>query len=225
LQDLKAIVHKQGYPRIDITILEEIIIKNAPPQIRTDPKKMQEFVDKQIEEILSKLASLDPDQPLVHVNSIEANILGGNTGPVIDVQKLMNVIDSQIVAAIKTLSVFLGRHFGKTETYAGIEVQIYNRTVEAIKELSRRLFSRALTLGLRLRGHQGIVEVKYDVIDWKSPQEREQARTMAIDNAIKMRDEGWITDEEACEMVTGHKPTGTPKPIEEGINDATPSNE
>ncbi len=223
LADLKAIVHKQGYPRIDLKVVEKVIIDNAPPQIKADPKKRVEFVNKQIQEILDHLASLDPDQPLVHVDSIEATMLGGNTGPVIDVQKLMNVIDSQIVSACKTLSVFLGRHFGKTETYASIEVQIYNRTVEAIKELSRRLFGRALTLGLRLRGHQGIVEVKYDVIDWKSPQEREQAKTMAIDNAIKMRDQGWITDEEACEMVTGHKPTGTPR-TEEVADDVAGGN-
>ena len=33
LQDLQAVVHKAGYPRLDIKLLEEVLIKNAPPMI------------------------------------------------------------------------------------------------------------------------------------------------------------------------------------------------
>ncbi|MFW5891735.1 MAG: hypothetical protein ACOCUI_05900, partial [bacterium] len=37
LQDLRAVVHSQGYPRIDIKVLEETLMNNAPPQVRTHP--------------------------------------------------------------------------------------------------------------------------------------------------------------------------------------------
>ena len=211
LEDLRMVVHKQGYPRIDIEILEEVLIKNAHASVKSSEEKLRKFVEKRIKEIMDGLTSLDPDMPFVHVDSIKTDILGGNQGPVIDVQKLMDVIDSQIVAATKTLSVFLGRHFGKTETYANIEVQIYNKTVDAIRELAARALARALSIGLRLRGNQGTVEITYEKLDWRSPQEREQAIATKIGNALKMRDEGWITDEQACESVTGHKPKGTPK--------------
>ncbi|WP_246862828.1 hypothetical protein [Paenibacillus cellulosilyticus] len=34
LQDLKAVVHNQGYPRLDISMMEEIMLKNMPAQIK-----------------------------------------------------------------------------------------------------------------------------------------------------------------------------------------------
>ncbi|GAG74654.1 unnamed protein product, partial [marine sediment metagenome] len=51
MNDLQRVVHTQGYPKIDIKILEEIIRQNAPRSYLTSPKKLVAFIDAQIASI------------------------------------------------------------------------------------------------------------------------------------------------------------------------------
>ncbi|WP_243643887.1 hypothetical protein [Paenibacillus pinisoli] len=61
LQDLKAVVHNQGYPRMDISVMEEIMIKYMPKNIANDPAKQSAYLKNRLEEIQSHFESLNPD--------------------------------------------------------------------------------------------------------------------------------------------------------------------
>ena len=222
LNDLKQVVHNQGYPRFDITILEEVLLKRMPITIRNNEEKKQKWLNEKLHEIIDMYNNLDPDDSFVHYDSVEIGMAGGGQGggAMIDPQKLMDVIDSQIMSGLKTLSTILGRRStGNTESFAKMEIKLYIKGVEAMQKTIERLLSRALTLALNIKGMQGIVYFEFDPIEIRTSMETAQFEQIHLLNSQFKRDQGWISQEEAAMLATGHGPVA-----DAPINNETPRN-
>ncbi|WP_226888898.1 hypothetical protein [Paenibacillus polymyxa] len=130
LADLKAVVLNQGYPRLDISMLEEIMLKNMPNNLKSNP-----------------------DDALVHWDSVKVEYLkGGNSGPMIDIKKLIDIIDTHMATSLKRPLTILSRHQGSTETYSSIDTQIYIKNVESARSVTKRFWQRAFSLSARVKG-------------------------------------------------------------------------
>lgn len=202
LQDLKAVVHNQGYPRLDISMLEEVLIKNMPNNIKNDPQKQSQFLKERLEEFEQHFSSLNPDDSLIHWDSVKIGYLqGGNSGPMIDVKKLIDIIDTQMATGLKTLLTMLSRHQGSTESYSSIDTKIYIKNVESARSVTKRFWQRAFSLCARVRGAQIRVEVDYLPIDLRSENEVEKDRKAKLDNFTALEREKYITPLEAAEEI------------------------
>jgi hypothetical protein len=199
LSDLKAVVHNQGYPRLDISMLEEIMLKNMPNSLKNNPDGQQKWLKERMDEMLNHFNSLNPDDALVHWDSVKVEYLkGGNSGPMIDIKKLIDIIDTQMATSLKTLLTILSRHQGSTETYSSIDTQIYIKNVESARSVTKRFWQRAFSLSARVRGVQTLVEVDYSPIDLRSEMERERDLRARLNNYVLAEKERYITAKEAA---------------------------
>lgn len=199
LQDLKAVIHNQGYPRLDISMLEEIMLKNIPPSMKNDPKAQQTWLKERMDEMLNHFNSLNPDDALVHWDSVKVEYLkGGNSGPMIDIKKLIDIIDTQMATGLKTLLTLLSRHQGSTESYSSVDTQIYIKSVESARSVTKRFWKRAFSMAARVRGVQTLVEADYSPIDLRSEMERVRDMRAKINNYVLAEKELYITAEEAA---------------------------
>lgn len=214
LNDIKAVVHNQGYPRFDITILEEVLLKRMPISIRNNEQAKQKWLNDKLQEIIEMYNNLDVDDTFVHYDSVEINMVGGKQGgggAMIDPQKLMAAVDNLIMSGLKTLSTILGRRStGNTESFAKMEIKLYLKGVEAIQEVVERIISRALTLLLNIQGKQGFVEFKFKPVEIRTELEKAQFEQISLQNWAYKRDQGWIDQEEAAMGAVGHEPVGEP---------------
>ncbi|WP_025724055.1 hypothetical protein [Paenibacillus polymyxa] len=202
LADLKAVVHNQGYPRLDISMLEEIMLKNMPNNLKSNPDGQQKWLKERMDEMLNHFNSLNPDDALVHWDSVKVEYLkGGNSGPMIDIKKLIDIIDTQMATSLKTLLTILSRHQGSTETYSSIDTQIYIKNVESARSVTKRFWQRAFSLSARVKGTQTKVEADYLPIDLRSENEIERDRRSKIDNYIIAEKNFYITPLEAAEEI------------------------
>lgn len=213
LNDIKAVVHNQGYPKFDIKILEQVLLNRMPISIRNNEEKKQQWLNDRLKEIINMYNNLEPDDSFVHYDSITVDMVGGGKsgGALIDPQKLMSAIDNLIMTGLKTLSTILGRRSqGQTESYAKMEVKLYLKSVEAIQNVVETVLSRAFTLYLNIKGKQGIVEFKFNPVDTRTELEKAQFEQIALINYAFMRDQGWITQDEAAMLAVGHNAVGEP---------------
>lgn len=212
LQDLRAVVHSQGYPRIDIQIIEEALMAHAPPQVRTHPDKKQEYIENQLTMLINEYSSLDPDDALVHLNSVEIGVIGEGNKALIDPQKLFSVIDNQIQNGLKILSTMLGRRGqgSSSETYSKMEMKLFIKSVESIQAVVERILSNLFTYVMRYEGHQGFAEFKFNPIELRTEQEQHAFLQIKISNYERMRDNGWITNDEAAQAIIGHDAVSDP---------------
>lgn len=213
LRDIQQVVHNQGYPRFDITILEEVLLNRMPITIRNNDEKKQKWLNEKLQEIIDMYNDLDPDDSFVHYDSVEIGMAGGNGGSsaIMDPEKLMTVIDHQIMAGLKTLSTVMGRRStGNTESFAKMEIKLYSKGVEAIQETIERMMSRALTLTLNIKGIQGVAFFEFDPIEIRSSMEIAQFEQIHLMNCQFKRDQGWIDQDEASILAVGHVAVSEP---------------
>jgi hypothetical protein len=207
LQDIKAVVHNQGYPRFDIKILEEVLLARMPIPIRNNEEKKAEWLTGKLQEVIAMYNGLQPDDTFVHFDSIEIGMAGGGKGggsSLIDPEKLMTVIDNQVMSGLKTLSTILGRRStGNTESFAKMEIKLYLQGVRAIQEVVERTVSRALTMMLNMTGKQGIVRLTFKPVEIRTELEQEQFAQIKLQNIAFKRDQGWIDNDTASIEAVG----------------------
>lgn len=209
LNDIKAVVHNQGYPRLDIKVIEEVLLNRMPIQIRNNEEKKNIWLAERLAEIIKMYEDLEPDDTLVHFDSVELAMVGGGSGggALIDPQKLMQAIDNLIMSGLKTLSTILGRRStGNTESFAKIEIKLYLQGVKAVQDVVAEVLERALTLYLNIKGKQGVVDITFNPVEIRTELEKEQFKQILYLNAAFARDQGWISQSEAAEMTVGHEP-------------------
>ena len=222
LDDLKAIIHNQGYGKYDIKIIEEVLLKRMPVPIRNNDAKKQEWLNSQLQLIINMYSKLDPDAAFVHFDSVEVDMVEASQATV-DPQKIMSVIDAMMNNALKQYSTLMGRRStGQTEQYAKMEIKLFMKSVQRVQRLIEDILSRALTKLLHTKGMQGYVFFEFKGTEIRTDLEKVNFEQIAIQNAQKKRDNGWISQDQASEEVTGQKAVGQPDKEMLGITKPEP---
>ncbi|MGR9527673.1 hypothetical protein ACSS31_28855 (plasmid) [Priestia megaterium] len=179
---------------------------------------------------------LEPDADFFHTDSVEIGMAGGNSSSGnLDISRVIDVINQQIVTGLKQLPILLGRNEGTTETHGTIQWQIYVKGIESIQRGIKRLLERAYNVVLQINGIQGSAVLTFDeiqVTDRKSDAEAEQIET---NTKILQYQQGWIDNDEASMEMVNHKavseplnerlPAYEPAPTDSGEDSGTDSGE
>ncbi|MUG00777.1 hypothetical protein RS399_03965 [Bacillus inaquosorum] len=222
MEDIKMVIHNQGYGKYDIKIVEEVLLKRMPIQIRNNEKKKQQWLNEQLDLIINMYQKLDPDAAFVHFDSVEVDMVDG-ANATLDPQKIMAVIDTQILGALKQYSTLMGRRSqGQTEQYAKLEIKIFMKSVKRVQFMIESILSRALTKLINIHGMQGFVFFEFNDTEIRTELEKVNFEQIAIQNAQKKRDNGWVTQDEASIEVTGTKAASDPDKEMLGVTTSEP---
>lgn len=205
INELYRIMKIVGYPRLDIEVLEEMLVGTSPVAFRSDPEKIRQHVDAEIAKIRTGLASLSADQTLVHSSAVKASILNDkNPGAGMQIQGVIDVLDGQNQAALKVMPAVVGK--ASNATTASTEARLFAMSADALNQSVASMFSKILTFGLRLAGYTGRVEARFTPIEMRPVLELEPHLTM---RAARLRQElslGIISDIEYAMAVHGRPP-------------------
>lgn len=211
LRDLKAVAHNQGHARFDISVVEEAIMKNIPKPIQNKGQQaVMEFVENYISEIKKAFDELKPDDNFFHTDSVKVDMAGGTTGKSMDVTKIINVINQQVVTALKQLPILLGRNEGTTETHGTIQWQIYVSGIKSIQRSVKRILERADNVALQVWGRQSKAKLSFNTV--RDVDRRAEAEAEAVETRTKIMqvNQGWIDNDEAANEIVGHNAVNEP---------------
>lgn len=219
LKDLKQVAHHQGHARFDISVMEESILKNIPPQIASQgPEAVKSFVKSYIGMIEDSFKKLKPDDNFFHVDSVKVDMAGGTQGKSMDATALINVINQQVVTSLKQLPILLGRNEGTTETHGTVQWQIFVAGVESIRRGVKRTLERAYNLALQVQGSQSTATLTFNKIRTTDRQADALAEQTETSTLIQQVNQGWIDNDEAANQAVGHDAVGEPQlPASAGI--------
>lgn len=223
LKDLKKVIHHQGHQRFDIKVLEEAIIQNMPDQIKVaGPGAVREFVTSYVADVQSQMANLEPDDDFFHTDSVEIQMAGGAIGQSLDASRVIDIINQQVVSALKQLPILLGRNEGSTETHSTVQWQIYVAGIESMRRAIKRLLERAYNVSLQIGGFQGNAKLTFDSIRVSDRYNDARAEQLETNTRIQWVNQGWITNDEAAMEIVGHPAVEEPKQM---ITQAAPAQE
>ncbi len=206
LHDLRRVVQQQGYPRLDISVLTEKLSALIPTDAKTDAVKFKEWSDAAIEQVQSFYDELEPDDAFVHLDTVE---MGKNVGTVDSsslgaVDGLIQALERMSTRALKTMPLLMATTDGVSEANANRQWEIFAAGVKSMQHYCETMLERLFTLGLRAQGYEARVEFRFSELRAAELLRDAQVEKLQIENETRKRNEGWITQDEAAQAVTGH---------------------
>jgi hypothetical protein len=214
LYDIKRVVQQQGYPRLDIAIDFEKLRTIITDEVLNDVDKYNEVVDQITAQVTKHYSSLEPDDAYVHstivevkqpVGAVDARSLGA-------VEGLIRALERMCVRALKSMPLLFGLTETASETHANREWEIHVAGIKSIQHMVEFVLERLCGLGLRARGIAAVVKFRFSELRAAEMLRDAQTEKLRMDNAVRKRDEGLITQDECSVEVTG-KPAAFPGPV------------
>ena len=196
--DIQRVIKRVGYPRIKVTVLEEVLRKHAPMDVKADPKKLADWLKAQKTTLATDLKSIKPEDAIVLFDSVEMEYLKNNINTSIDFRPLIEILDGQVISALKSLPSILGKTKGSSQNTASMEAMVYLNTPTFLQRKSEKILSQVYTMTARLMGYKGFIEAKHDAINLRPQLELEPQKLAKQSRILQLQSFGHITDSEAA---------------------------
>lgn len=214
LSSMRKLCERHVYQRYDISIDEAKLRERMPEEIVGDADRVAEWLNTILGEVDSVINNLGVDEALIHFDFFEIKFIEGDTGETPNTFEIVNGLYSgKIATAIKTPPSILGMG-SSTQNVASTETLMFMLNANGMVRLKlQELYSKALTLAVRLFGLDVTVEFEFDDIDLRPANELEAFKSMKFERITNQLSYGFISDDEACLRLTGQlTPAGyTPK--------------
>ncbi|MFC7661705.1 hypothetical protein ACFQWF_01725 [Methylorubrum suomiense] len=203
-----------GYPRIEIKVLEEILLKALPKEFSQPGKEGQraEWLAARYAEIQGAFDNIAVDQSLVHSDAIEIKIINEKSpGMALNVEPIINVLNAQNQAALKTMSTLLGRGSSGVNT-GSVEARLAALYADQLNEPLADLLSRMFSFVLHQSGYAGFARVEFEAAELRPWTELEPQLTLRAQRLRQDLSDGLISDVEYHLWVYKRlPPPGAPK--------------
>lgn len=213
INDVRRVVRAAIHPRVKVTLSQEELRKLMPPDVAATADGTLQFLNDCIDQVTDRINNLEPEEALIVLDTMEVEIVDrGNASLDTEYQTLVGMIDAMIASGSKTLPTVLGK--GGNQTTASVQAMLFLISVRgAVQAKLNEIFSRALTLALRLMGQDVYVEFKFDDINLRPELELEGFKAQKQSRVLDLLSLGFISDEEASIELTGRLPTGQFEPL------------
>jgi len=198
ISDIQRVIKRTGYPRLKVTVLEEVLRKNAPISVKGDDKKLSKWLTDQKEAIGTELGRINPEDAVVIFDSLEIDTLENKNSASVDFRPIMEILDTQVVSALKSLPSILGKGKGGSQNIASVESMVFLNTPRYLQQRSAKLLSQAFTMTARLAGMRGYIEVQHEHINLRPDLELEPQRLAKQNRILQLQSFGHIDDSEAA---------------------------
>jgi len=217
INDLYRIMKLTGYPRIDIKVMEEVMVKNMPASVKDDPVEYKAWLNARLTEITNTFNGIEADQPMTHWDSVEIGIMNEKApGASMDISAVIETLNAQNQAGLKTMSTVIGRGTSGVNT-ASAEVRIAAMNADQLNKPVAEFLSRMFTFLLNVNGVLGFADISFRPAELRPSLELENHRTMLDSRLRQDLSLGLITDDEYHMRVHG-RPRPASSPILSGTN-------
>lgn len=212
INDLYRIMRITGYPRIKISVVEEVLRKNAPQELQQDENEMRKWLNLRLADIGSGISNLSADQAISTFDSVVIDTMNkGGPSASMDVTAVIDVLNAQNQAALKVMATIIGRGEMGVNT-ASVEARVFSLSAEELNHPVAELLSAIFTFCLRLTGSQSVVEVGFDHVELRPTTELEPQLMIRQARWLELLSHGIVDDDEFhLEMFNKIRPDSAPE--------------
>lgn len=207
LNDMRELCARHVYQRYDISIDEEKLKARMPEEVQQDPDLVPAWLNSTLEEVNDAITDLGVSEALVHFDFFEIKYIEGDTGETPKTFETVNtLLSGKIATGTKTPPSVLGMG-STTQSVASTETLMFMKNANGMIRIKlQELYSKALTLAVRLFGLDVTVEFEFDEIELRAENELMSFKQMRYEYLTNLVSIGFMTDEEACLRLTGNLP-------------------
>lgn len=213
MNDLRRVLKRAVHPRAKVTIDEDQLRKGMPAAAQHDDEAATAYFNSVISEVESKINGLRPEDALVMMSSLKYDLESlGNSSLADEYRAITDMIFSRLATGAKTLPAILGRD--TTSNASSTSAMLFTLSAAGAVQLKlNEIYSRLLTISLRLLGHDVYAEFKYSPVSLRPEEEMAAFRQTQQMMTLELLSLGLITDDEAALQLTGHLPPAGAAPL------------
>lgn len=195
VEDMAKATHNAGWPKLHVTYAPDERLRGESPEAYTSR------IDSTFDNLKQTLDGIETDQNLVTYDNVAVNLVQGHQQSQIFYDN-HKAVEEQVITGTHLMPILLGRNYGTTETYGTAQFEIINRQVEGINRSVKRILERIYAAELALMWGSARAKVRMRQNRTVDVLREAQARAREIDNAVKLRDEGYL-DQAASAALLG----------------------
>lgn len=224
INDLYRIMQYTGYPRMEVTVVEEVLRKNMPVNIKIDEAKQAEWINARLSEIRNSVQDIRADTAFVHMDSVEPGIMNEKSpGAGIDISKVIETLNAQNQAGLKTMATVIGRGASGVNT-GSVEARLAAMNADELNGPVASILSNVFSFMIHQDGYQGFAEVTFVKGELRPDLELEPQLTMRQNRLLTDLSHGLITDlEYHLQMYHRLPPEGSPELSGTGFMNPAPA--
>jgi hypothetical protein len=214
MHDLRRVVSQQGYPRLDVSILSDVLQKIIPGEALADPVELKRWVDAAIADVQTAYDALQPDDAYIHLDTVQVNRPVGtvDSSSLGAVDGLLRALERQVVRALKTNPLLFGLDQTTNEAQANRQWETHVAGIKAIQHLGESLLEHLLTIALRVQGYQSTVRFRFAELRASELLRDAQVTAMNLKNARAAYDNGLVDQDGQAKMALGLDKADQPAP-------------
>lgn len=211
--DLRRVIKRSLHPRLTAAIAFETFKKSLPLDVAADPDKFADYQARFLSGIQEQIDGLEPDDALVYFDTLKFEFLSrGNESLEREYSTLQDIVNAKQAAGSKVPGAVLG-HGAGSQNIASTESALFLKYATGSQLHINSILSRALTMAVRLLGHDVYAEFAFGAPDLRPESELAAFRAMDQSRILELLSLGLISDEEASIQLTGKLPPPGMKPL------------
>ena len=204
MHDLRRVIRKQGYPRLDLSVDVLSMLEKAPNML-ANVAQFNEFANGFIASVADAYAKLEPDDAYIHTNNVEVGSTEtANSNALRGIDGVIVALERMAIRALKTPSMMMASSDGSTDGESNRQWEIYAAGIKALQHHVETMFEGFLTLALEAQGIQAVVEFRFAEMRAAEMLRDAQTEAMLIANEGAKYTAGWTSQDEAANAITGH---------------------
>ena len=207
LQDVHRIIKRVVHPRQHVTINEDKFRKFMSPAAQSDPELAITEMNALVAGLEAKVNALRPEDALVYFDSLGFEVKDAPTANLAnEYETLKDIGNARVATGAKTLPAILG-HGAASSNIASTETMLFvKNAVGMVTSKLDELYSKALTLAVRLYGIDCVVEFKFADVNLRPELELESFKQTKQMRILELLSFGFYSDDEASVLLTGQLP-------------------
>lgn len=198
-------------PRLTAIIDSEMVKKMTPPEILADKDAFTKYKNELLTGVETVINGLNPEDALVSYDAVQYAYVEGGHDPSAIIERVQKALNGKLVSGAKTLPTILGH--GGSNNASSTESLLYLKQANMLRVKLNELYSRAMTIAVRLMGQDCYVEFVYETLNLRPTSELEAFKSMKQSRVLELLSLGLVSDEEACIQLTGNLPPAGYKPL------------
>ncbi len=194
MEDMAKATHNAGWSKLHVKYSPEERFRGESPEA------YQRRIQGGFEGLRDNLSHLEPDQNLVTYDNVDVGLLRGDQRSQVFYENQKSV-EEQVITGMHLMPILLGRNYGTTETYGTAQFEIITRQVSAVNRSVKRLLERLYNFELALMWGNARARVHMRGNRTVDVVKEATARGLEIDNAVKLRDAGFLGHGEAAKTL------------------------
>lgn len=194
IEDMAKATHNAGWPKLHVRYTPDERNRGESPEA------YQARIDETFAAISTQLDGMNADQNVITYNNVEVSLIDGNRSSRIFYDN-HKAIEEQVITGMHLMPILLGRNYGTTETYGTAQFEIINRHCRAVNRQVKRILERLYNFELALLWGEATAHVQMRENRTVDVLKEANARSVEIDNALRLSEAGLIDRGDAARML------------------------